>query len=386
MPSMASANESRLIRAVSRWWTGYRTGRSSGSRDFGPVVAAGAAVQTLEALFPSPVPGVKPGFANALTLVALSEWGMSAAFRVTLGRVLTGGLYLGTLFTPSFLMSLSGALVSFPVMAGMYRWARIPGRKGPGLAGVSVAAALAHNAGQIAVATFVVLHGPELFALLPVLIIGACAAGWVTGWFASSVIRKIGSASPVVLPESLPVRPLVRETGPRGPALTVLVIAVFVSVVVTLSASSSLTFSAALALASIIALFLIDRRVCGKVFVGILPLTAAVFLLPLFFQTGGVILAGVGHFNLTAEGLTRGSLAVCRLLGLSFTGRLFFRFLPVGQLLGRFKADGFWSDAVRAFDLLPGLIPALRQRLVGSKDLSAVAGYFAGFFQERRGR
>jgi heptaprenyl diphosphate synthase len=64
----------------------------------------------VEAAIPSPLPGVKPGLANIVTLVVLQRLGMRAAVWVSLLRVVAGSLILGTFLSPSFVLSLCGAL------------------------------------------------------------------------------------------------------------------------------------------------------------------------------------------------------------------------------------------------------------------------------------
>jgi len=73
--------------------------------------AAAAIVLTVaEAAIPLPLPGVKPGLANIVTLVVLARWGWREAVWVSLLRVLAGSLLLGQFLAPGFFLSLSGAL------------------------------------------------------------------------------------------------------------------------------------------------------------------------------------------------------------------------------------------------------------------------------------
>ena len=52
-------------------------------------------LSVLEAAIPSPLPGVKPGLANIITLIVLARYGWRAAAWVSILRVLAGGLVLG---------------------------------------------------------------------------------------------------------------------------------------------------------------------------------------------------------------------------------------------------------------------------------------------------
>ena len=76
-------------------------------------LAAAAIVLTVaEAAIPLPLPGVKPGLANIVTLIVLARWGWRDAVWVALLRVFAGSLLLGQLFAPGFFLSLSGSLAS----------------------------------------------------------------------------------------------------------------------------------------------------------------------------------------------------------------------------------------------------------------------------------
>ena len=79
--------------------------------------AAAAIVLTVaEAAIPLPLPGIKPGLANIVTLVVLARWGWREAVWVSLLRVLAGSLLLGQFLAPGFFLSLSGALASLLVL------------------------------------------------------------------------------------------------------------------------------------------------------------------------------------------------------------------------------------------------------------------------------
>jgi len=96
--------------------------------------ALAVALHTLEALFPAPAPWFRLGFANILTLAALFLYGGRAAWTVTLARIGVGSLVLGNLFSPGFLLSLAGGVLSTALMTGAKS---LPGRRiGP--VGVSV--------------------------------------------------------------------------------------------------------------------------------------------------------------------------------------------------------------------------------------------------------
>jgi hypothetical protein len=69
-----------------------------------------------EAVIPSPLPGVKPGIANIVTLYVLYQYGFATAAWVSILRVFASSLLLGQFLSPTFVLSLSGAMLSLAVL------------------------------------------------------------------------------------------------------------------------------------------------------------------------------------------------------------------------------------------------------------------------------
>ncbi len=113
--------------------------------------ALAIAIHILEAAFPSPLPGIKPGLANVVTLVVYLRHGLRIAAWVAGLRVLVGSLLVGTFLSPTFALSATGALAALVVLgvAGAIGGRRI------GPVGLSVLSAMAHMSGQITVAYLV---------------------------------------------------------------------------------------------------------------------------------------------------------------------------------------------------------------------------------------
>ena len=66
------------------------------------MAAAALGLTIIEGAIPSPLPGVKPGLANIVTLIVLSRYGWRAAAWVSLLRVFAGSLLFGNFLTPGF--------------------------------------------------------------------------------------------------------------------------------------------------------------------------------------------------------------------------------------------------------------------------------------------
>ena len=94
------------------------------------LTALAITIHIAESALPSPLPGIKPGLANVVTIVALVQYGWGTAAWVALLRVLIGSLLIGTFLSPTFLLSLAGAVASITALR-LASW--VPGRGfGPG--------------------------------------------------------------------------------------------------------------------------------------------------------------------------------------------------------------------------------------------------------------
>lgn len=149
--------------------------------------ALAIAIHILEAAFPSPLPGIKPGLANVVTVVVYLRYGLRTAAWVAMLRVLVGSLLIGTFLSPTFLLSATGACASLLALGLVGSL----GRSGVGAVGLSVAAALAHMSGQITVAYLVFIPHPALLSLAPILLTAALIFGTVSGLIAASVDRLL---------------------------------------------------------------------------------------------------------------------------------------------------------------------------------------------------
>ena len=132
-----------------------------------------------------PLPGVKLGLANVVTLAALWYWGGWTALTVLLLRCCLGALFGGGITALAF--SLTGGLLALGAM-----WAA---RRLPFLSvyGVSVLGAAAHNVGQI-LAAAVVLQSWYVAAYLPFLLLVAAATGLLIGAAAAGTFRALTSS------------------------------------------------------------------------------------------------------------------------------------------------------------------------------------------------
>ena len=150
------------------------------------LTAMALALSYLENLFPLalaiPIPGVKLGLANVVTLFALFALGPGEALLILLARCFLGSLFAGNVH--ALLFSLLGGLCAMGTMILLAR------RRGLSVYGVSVGGAAAHNCGQIAAAALNLGSGAPLY-YLPVLLAVSLLTGGLTGLAAACLFRGL---------------------------------------------------------------------------------------------------------------------------------------------------------------------------------------------------
>lgn len=134
-------------------------------------------LSTLEGLFPVtlliPLPGVKLGLANIVTVFALYRLGAPEALTILVVRCLLGGVFAGNL--SALLFSLMGGLLAMVVMIALRKWRKLS------VYGVSLGGAAAHNIGQMAAAC-IVLGNTMVLGYLPFLLAVSLVTGTLTGF------------------------------------------------------------------------------------------------------------------------------------------------------------------------------------------------------------
>ncbi|MDR2688656.1 MAG: Gx transporter family protein [Azoarcus sp.] len=149
--------------------------------------AAAIALTVAEAMIPLPLPGVKPGMANIVTLVVLARWGWREAVWVSLLRVFAASLLLGQFLAPGFFLSLAGACASLLVLAVTVR---LP-RRWFGPVSHSILAAFAHIGAQLAVARLWLVPHDGVFYLFPLFASAAVVFGLVNGVAAAALLAEL---------------------------------------------------------------------------------------------------------------------------------------------------------------------------------------------------
>ena len=131
---------------------------------------------------PIPLPGVKLGLSNIVTVYCVYALGPGSALGVLLARILLGSICTGQLSALAY--SLTGGLFALGLACLLRKrelWF------------VSILSGLAHNVGQV-LAAMVLTGTPSIAVYLPVLAAAGMAAGLFTGLCAQYLIKRLKSA------------------------------------------------------------------------------------------------------------------------------------------------------------------------------------------------
>ena len=146
------------------------------------------ALHGLESLIPMPLPWIRVGLSNIITLMTLLLFGFRAAVMVTLTRVTLASLFNGSFLGPGFILSLMGGISSILSVACVFTL--LPGVFGP--VGLSLIGALFHNLSQLLLAYALFIQKAEpVLIVCPVLILLGTITGLVNGLTTDLLIRNL---------------------------------------------------------------------------------------------------------------------------------------------------------------------------------------------------
>ncbi|MBQ9082878.1 MAG: Gx transporter family protein [Clostridia bacterium] len=140
-----------------------------------------------------PLPGIKLGLANIVTLIALYLQGPKTAFTVLVLRCIMGSFFGGGLTGLAF--SLTGGLLSMTVMV---LTKRLPCFS---VYGVSILGAAFHNVGQIA-AAMALMQTVYVASYLPYLLMVALLTGFATGCAGAGILRVLSAVPAFTFPKA----------------------------------------------------------------------------------------------------------------------------------------------------------------------------------------
>ena len=155
------------------------------------LIGLACVLQISESMIPHPIPGLRLGLANMLTLTALVVLGFGYALEVAILRTVLSSFIMGTFMSPTFLLSLGGAIVSTLVMGFFYWLSGTSKFCRLSIIGISITGAFVHNLVQLYLAYLLLVKHPGIFIFFPWLSIGAVATGWVVGMVTSGVCLRL---------------------------------------------------------------------------------------------------------------------------------------------------------------------------------------------------
>ena len=150
------------------------------------LTALAIGLHILEAVIPSPLPGVKPGIANIVTLYVLYEYGFATAVWVSLLRVFASSLLLGQFLSPTFILSLSGAVLS---LAALFLAQQLPKKYFSAIT-LSIFAAFAHIAGQLIMVRLWLIPHTGVAYLIPIFTLAALIFGLINGLITAKLLHS----------------------------------------------------------------------------------------------------------------------------------------------------------------------------------------------------
>ena len=151
------------------------------------LVALAIVLRGLEGLIPNPLPWVRIGLANIMTLLAILLLGVKAGLLLTILRVVIASLFFGTFLSPPFFISLLAGMSSSLVMGAACSHFR------PWLSpiGISALGGFTHNLAQLCIAYALIVKHWEIFYLFPLLALVGILTGVLNGWIAVYLFEHI---------------------------------------------------------------------------------------------------------------------------------------------------------------------------------------------------
>lgn len=153
--------------------------------ELGVLTAAALIIFIIESWipYPFPIPGIKLGLANIITVYAVYRYKAYEAAAVLFVRIALGSVFGGNFY--ALIYSLAGGVFC---LVGMILLKKVIDEKHLWLA--SVFGAVLHNTGQI-IAAVILLQTPAILAYYPFLIVAGCLSGAFTGLCAQLVISRL---------------------------------------------------------------------------------------------------------------------------------------------------------------------------------------------------
>lgn len=330
------------------------------------LVSLSCILQIAESLIPHPIPGLRLGLANVITLIALATLGFGCALEITILRTILSSFIMGTFMSPGFILSFSAGLISTLIMGFLFWLLRFGNPLKLSIVGISIIGAFFHNLAQLYLAYLILIRHMGIFVFLPWLTIGAVVMGWITGIAAGRVCMRIKETvvqdlafenhleeySGIVLSHYSPGKSFLHRLPAEIKIAGIFTISLAVLILNNFWFYVALFFfllsAVVISQTSFAFLFSRAKRYSSLIF--------ASLLFPVFFNSGKHALFQIASFKITSEGLS---------MGILFTSRVFF-LMAASLLLARTTSPKDLTNG------LTRLLSPLRPLGISEKRISGI--------------
>lgn len=141
----------------------------------------------VETLIPKPFPWLKLGLANICTIIAFEKFGKKMAIEVLICRVTIQGIMLGTIFSPSFIISFLSGIASLFCLGFLYNF-----RDKLSITVISMVSAFVHNLTQLIIVYFLLFRDINLNTrYINLFIVGFLFLGCISGVLIGIICEKL---------------------------------------------------------------------------------------------------------------------------------------------------------------------------------------------------
>jgi heptaprenyl diphosphate synthase len=150
------------------------------------LISIGLVLFVIESFIPLPVPFMKLGIANIVSIIALYIYGIKDSLIVTIFRIIIGSLIVGMFFNPLFFVAIGSGIMAVLVMG----FVKLLFKDVFSPIGVSIGGAFAYNITQLLIYYFLIIKKLEIFNLIPFFFFLSPITGFLTGFVALIVLEK----------------------------------------------------------------------------------------------------------------------------------------------------------------------------------------------------
>jgi heptaprenyl diphosphate synthase len=284
------------------------------------LVSSAAALQIAEWLIPFPIPGIKPGLANIMTLIALVDMGPRVAIQIAVLRTLVASIFLGSFLSPTFILSFSGSVASSLVMVLLFELFKTSEKPLLSLVGISILGAFTNNLVQMSIVSSLLVKNSGVFLLMPWLGTSAVITGWITGVLACKaccLLEQPSGAETRQYAYSFTINDddAKKENGNRSwPSPFVKILIVLCANIAVLIWNNYIFY--AITLSFLLGLSIFFRIRIGQLLSSMARLSMFIlsfFLIAVFLNRNGNVVVPLGPLSITDQGLVSGVMYVWRL-------------------------------------------------------------------------